>query len=688
MATLNINGRRVTVDDGFLQMTPEQQNATVEEIAASLPAQSAMEEKPSGRHLSYEEGLKELEKEDLGATSGRVGAGLTGYIEGIPVVGPMLLGGTQHGAAALTSAIEGSDYDENVEEAKRITEAAKEKHPRLNLAGQIAGNVATMAAGGSTALGAKALGITGRNLGTRAASSLASSAAISAADTAARGGDARDVAGSAFIGGGIGGAVPIVGAGISAGLRAIGEKVYPVVNAIRNPAQEAQRRVGTAITRDIDANPNMIMTAADQQVARQNAIPLINADRGGETTRALARSVANQSPEARAIIENTASDRFGAQSQRAADFIRRMTGGAVDDLAYQANLTKAARAVNAPAYKAAFDDQNAQTMFSPRLQQLMQSPAFRNAIDDVPARSADRGAVQGFKEIGNPFSKNSQGAYVLRRKADGTMVSPNLRFWDQVKQNLDSDIGKATRAGDKQTASDILGLKKALVDELDNTVQSYKAARQGAAAFFDAEDALDAGRKFANTPRLVPEAKQAFAKFSKPEKEAFATGYASELIDKIKASGDRTNVINSVFKNQSSRESMDLVFGPQRMKEIEAYVRIEDIVDRLRGSMGNSTTARQLMELGIGAGGGGYLTGDWTGALAGAAAARGARYVGQRVDNKVMQQVAKLLTSDNPGSLKLAVKQAAAQPGYMKAIENIAGLLAAPARSGALITAQ
>ncbi len=36
-ATLNINGKKVTVDDSFLKLSPEEQNATVEEIAASLP---------------------------------------------------------------------------------------------------------------------------------------------------------------------------------------------------------------------------------------------------------------------------------------------------------------------------------------------------------------------------------------------------------------------------------------------------------------------------------------------------------------------------------------------------------------------------------------------------------------------------------------------------------------------------
>lgn len=36
MPTLNINGKRVTVDDGFLKLSPEQQSATVDEIASSF----------------------------------------------------------------------------------------------------------------------------------------------------------------------------------------------------------------------------------------------------------------------------------------------------------------------------------------------------------------------------------------------------------------------------------------------------------------------------------------------------------------------------------------------------------------------------------------------------------------------------------------------------------------------------
>lgn len=678
MATLNINGRRVTVDDGFLQLSSDEQSRTVEEIASRLSQQAKAP--PSGKHLTFEEGQTLLDAE---GASGTVGAGLTGMVQGVPIVGPAVLGGLQRAGAGIRSLINGDSYDENLQQVQQKTEAAQAAHPNVTLGGEIAGNVGSLIPLGATSMGARALGITGPNLLARAGASGLSGAAISAADTAARGGSAKDVLGSAEIGGGVSAAVPVVGRGIEALVRGAGSVVAPRIAAITNPTQEASRRVGVAISRDAAANASGVMSTADEAMARAANIPIVNADRGGEVTRALARSAANQSPEARAAIEKTASDRFGAQSQRAIDFIKKVTGGNVDDLAYQDTLRQTAKSVNDPAYRAAFGAPEAQVVFTPGLQELMQSPSVRAAVAKVPSRSADRGAVQGFKEIGNPFSVNSQGAYVLRRKADGTLVAPSLQFWDQVKRNIDSQISKAR--GDNTRMADLMALKNKLVGELDSAVPSYRSARQGAAAFFDAEDALDAGKKFANTPRLIPEAKRAFASFSPAEKNAFSTGYASELIDKIRASGDRTNVINNVFKSQASRESLDMVLGPQKARQIEAYVRVEDLADRLRGAMGNSTTARQLVELGIGAGGGYGITGDWKGALTGAALMKGARYVGERADAKVMESVAKLLTQDNPSALAVAVQQASRNPAYMDALERISSAIA-PASRGVAVS--
>jgi hypothetical protein len=56
MPTLNIEGHRVTVDDGFLKMSPDQQNATVEEISRSLPKKSAESSNLSDRFDAVNEG--------------------------------------------------------------------------------------------------------------------------------------------------------------------------------------------------------------------------------------------------------------------------------------------------------------------------------------------------------------------------------------------------------------------------------------------------------------------------------------------------------------------------------------------------------------------------------------------------------------------------------------------------------
>jgi hypothetical protein len=688
MPTLNIEGKRVTVDDSFLNLSPEDQAKTVDEIAAQIGVTPQPEQQSPpqvGRHLTFEEGQALLNKEEQSGVQGTINSFGSGFAEGIPIVGPAVLGGIKRAGAGIASMIDGESYATNMRQGEQILGDATEQHPGANLAGNLTSGVGSMIPLGATGIGARALGIAGPSLGSRVVASGLSSAAISAADTTARGGDPAQIAGNTAISGGIGVAVPIVGAGVNAALRGIGNKVGPAISAITNPAQEANRRVGVAVTRDAAGNPGGVLSAADEAVAQNANIPLVNADRGGEVTRALARSAANQSPEARAGIDKVASDRFGAQGQRATDFLKKVTNGNVDDLALQENIKLAAKAANKPAYDVAFKAPQAQAVFTPRIQQLMQSPSFRSAIDSVPARSADRGAVQGFKEIGNPFTKNSQGAYVLRRAADGTTVTPNLQFWNQVKINLDEQIGIAKRAGNNTLTSDLTGLKKALVDDIDAVVPAYKTARQGAAGFFGAEDSIEAGRIFAKSPRSIPEARKAYAKFTAPEREGFATGYASELIDRIKTVGDRTNVINSIFKNQSTRESLELALGPQRAKDIEAYVRVEDLADRLRGAMGNSTTARQLVELGIGAGGGFALSGgDWKGALSGALALKGARYLGERADAKVMENVAKLLTSDNPGNLKIAVAQAAKNPAYMKALENLSNALGAPVRGAAL----
>lgn len=73
MPTLNIEGRRVKVDDGFMSMSPEEQNATVDEIAGQLGVQAVQgtpetaEQEGSGIALNTTAGINEGIYGTLGA---------------------------------------------------------------------------------------------------------------------------------------------------------------------------------------------------------------------------------------------------------------------------------------------------------------------------------------------------------------------------------------------------------------------------------------------------------------------------------------------------------------------------------------------------------------------------------------------------------------------------------------------
>lgn len=686
MATLNIGGKRVKVSDDFLRMTPEQQNATAEEIAGQIGAPQsgydAARADASARSQALQFDPNAAPPAGRPDLMGATAATLGGMIQGVPVLGPMLQN-TSDAIIGTGAQLTGGNYGETVEglRARRAELAAA--NPISDIGGQVLGGIGSM--GGVAALpgGAAALGMTG-NLGARVANSAISSGGLSAADAMIKGGDVGDGLTAGAIGAGLGGGIPLIGAGLKAGARAIGNQMAPIINSVRNPTGEAARRVGMAVTRDVTANPGMVMNAADEAVARQSGMPLINVDKGGETTRALARSVANQSPEARAVIQRTVDDRFSTQAPRAVDFIKRLTGGNVDDIGYQQTLQRTARMVNKPRYDAAYNAPQARAIWTPEIRNLMQAKPFQAAINAAEDTATNAAAVGGARAVKNPFQFLPDGGVTLRTMPDGSRALPSLQFWDIVQRNLRNSAEIADRGGDRLLASQIRDMRNQLLGTLDTAVPQFQAARQGAAAFFGAEDAIEAGKKFATQPGAIPEATAAFTKFTGAEKEAFATGYASELIDRILKADDRRNVIQQMFGSPASRQMNELVFGAGKARQLEAFVRVEALADQLRGAMGNSTTARQLMELGIGGAGGFAMTGDWQGALTGAAMAKGARYMGQKVDAKVMEEVAKLLTSDSPQALQRAVANATMSPQWMLALDQLQMALAVPARGAAL----
>ena len=181
--------------------------------------------------------------------------------------------------------------------------------------------------------------------------------------------------------------------------------------------------------------------------------------------------------------------------------------------------------------------------------------------------------------------------------------APSLQFWDAVKQNLDDKIGALQRSGEKAAARDALGLKQALVNRLDETVPAYKEARQGAAGFFDAENALEAGQKAVTSKMTNAQIRAGLAKMKPSEKQLFQDGFVDAYVERIRNTADRSNVLNRIANTPIAKERLQLALGPAKAKELETFLHVENVMDRARSAVqGNSMTARYLTELGLAGG--------------------------------------------------------------------------------------
>ncbi|MER8628530.1 hypothetical protein NKH55_01970 [Mesorhizobium opportunistum] len=242
MATLNIQGQKVKVDDAFLSMTPEQQNAAVEEISKSLPAArgggdaAAADERAKagiakaqqimdGGGPKPEGGHKVPDYQPPGFDMGAGGTFLTSTGEGIPIAGPLIDKGLTAAAAGIGSAISGEPYSKVQGDMSQMQETSRAAHPVARTLGNVTGAVA----GTLPAIMAapEAFGIGAASVPAQALISAGTGGMINAADSAVRsGGDPRETFKGGLMGLGAGLAAPVVGPLIGKGVKAVADNLH------------------------------------------------------------------------------------------------------------------------------------------------------------------------------------------------------------------------------------------------------------------------------------------------------------------------------------------------------------------------------------------------------------------------------------------------------------------------------
>jgi hypothetical protein len=560
-------------------------------------------------------------------------------------------------------------YEEAVKRERELNKTAEEQHPYASLAGNVGGAVLLPLGAGAGAA----------TLGGRVAAGAGTGAALGGVAGAGEGQGVTDsltkAATGAAVGGALGGAAPVALEGIARGARAVAQPIANAYRGVRDADSEAARRVVTALERDIQSDPAAVsrLTPGEFAASVQSGGPARLMDIGGDTTRALARSAANTSPEGRAVMNRTINERFEGQSGRVTDWLRN-TFHFPDAAAQQEALEQTARNVNRANYGRAMREGDRE-IFSPELDRLMGSPAVVEAMRRASTSGKDRAITQGLGAMRQGVTVEN-GVVTFTRGRNGAPTYPNLAFWDATKKELDDAANAAGRAGRNSEASTLGELARTLRTELDQAVPSYQQARAGAAHFFDAENALEAGQNFVGKNMTSAEARRALAQMSPQERQLFQDGFVSRYIEQLNQVGDRRSILNQIAASPAAREKLNVALGRQRAEELEAGLRVEGIMDLARNAVqGNSTTARQLAELGLAGGAYGFSGGGLNpfadpAAALNAALVYGAARGRNAINERLSRRVAEMLVSNDPRTITRGVQTIARNQTLFNSLRN------------------
>lgn len=498
-----------------------------------------------------------------------------------------------------------------------------------------------------------------------------------------------------------GGALPAVTAPLGYAARAVGQKLgidrfpmfrnaeHEVASAVNRAEQENAVVEQQARQRYIDEArqasqlglppppPYERQSLSRAEVGRGPALPIDVLGTSGED---LARSAANLSSVARATMRGPLYQRRAGQAERAAELVS-------PDLRYQ-QAGQQVEALRRPspetnrAYQVAREIGDGRIdMAQPELQALSQTRVVQAAYRHVQSDLEDKHKI-------DTVLRQQQG--LPPRQAPSLN---DLATWDLVKRRLDDTASAAFEKKSNTRGGVAADAARMLRGALDQQVPEYADARARAQAEILARNAFQEGGAFL-TKGDTYETQQALARLATQAPQAvetFRQGFMHAMLTKAGKKPTEGNLLAQIKATPDATQRMTIALGQPMVQRLERQRADEGIMQRsLEAVVGNSTTARQLTNVGLAAGGG-ALTGAASGLTAddlfglggmvhsgifggnaGAAVAGLTAFFankrGGAFDKVVANGIAQMLVSRDPGQLARLEQIAATSPPLQQAL--------------------
>ena len=561
MATLIIEGKRVTVDDAFLSLTPEQQADTVDEIASQIgilpqPVQAQAAAVPPVQD-SGPQGSNIAAKGDR-RPGHQIGSNIASAIAQGPTLGAAdeitsaLRAPVQMGVNALTGegpTSFGENFAQNQAEEAAQLAATRQANPTLAPAAEIAGGVSAL--GGSVATGIAK----GSSLAQKAIIGTGTGAGIGAAQGFATGDDfegrVQQAKTGAVAGGVIGSSAPLLSKAVGSLARVVSSPSKKVATRTLNVSKEVLKRIRRGFDDSVSSGSlrkpepgDLLLDLSPQFRGQAEAI----ATQPGAAGQSILNAVFSRQQGAGGRIQAVLDSGLGTDKGRAV-----------------------VRSVAQQERKAAG-----------RMFEAAKKSTSKFNIDPIRGR---------INEVADGIV--GQGDLALRAFLDkipeGVVGAKTLHF---TRMALDDAISTAFKGGRKNLGATLKDIRRD-VDEQLKTVRGWPEADAAFVLAKNREGAFDAGRGVFQRSGSPDELGAELSTMSPPVKRAFIQG-ARDAVSTIMgtARNDAAAAIRELAQKGWSREKLELLLGKNSaQKVIRALEREKRFADTTTVLAGNSRTA-------------------------------------------------------------------------------------------------
>lgn len=350
-------------------------------------------------------------------------------------------------------------------------------------------------------------------------------------------------------------ALGVAGKALGFGARKVGEylaREYP-----ENMTAAAINKIVKRMSSDTKAGAPTAQQAIDViNDANREGRPLMLPDVMGSETQGLAGNVSRMPGEGRAIAERNLTDRDQAAPERLRRVIQRYIYGGPDMVRTTEALAQARSADARPLWD---DVRNMQGVWSDRLQQFFDDPAFRKGM----AGGYEIERLEALAE-NRPFNPHQMGVDLDQQGNIVLRQTPNMRVIHMGKVGMDLAVAAERNEITGRLSARGVALdraRRAYLQEVDSLDQQgvYRQARAAWAGPSAAMDAIRAGRAaLSQSPEAIA---AEFNALEPVNQEFYRVGIADMIRERLAKSGYDGNDARAMVRNTWMEEQLRPVFS-------------------------------------------------------------------------------------------------------------------------------